>query len=79
MTQPEDTYARMINGYCKIRAYATKDDANAAAADWNGIYESIHHHAEAKSLGSTWCVAVYDGYRLGGRDDRFIIGYANGI
>ena len=79
MQRPEDTFARNIDGYCNIRVYQTKDDANAAAADWNRIYEGIHHHAEATRLGAAWCVAVYDGYRLGGRDDRFILGYANGI
>ena len=79
MQRPEDTFARNIDGYCNIRTYETRDDANAAAADWNRIYNVLHHYAEAKRLGSTWCVAVYDGYRIGGRDDRFIVGYANGI
>ena len=79
MQRPEDTFARNIDGYCNIRTYETRDDANAAASTWNGIYADIHHIAEAKRIGSTWGVAVYDGCRLGGRDDRFIVGYANGI
>jgi len=73
------TFARAIGGYCNIRTYETRDDADAAAADWNGVYEDIHHHAEAKRFGAAWAVAVFDSYRLGGRDDRFIVGYANGI
>jgi len=73
------TFAKMVDGYCNIRIYETRDDASAAAADWNGIYEDIQHHAEAKRLGAAWCVVVYDECRLGRRDDKFVLGYANGI
>ena len=83
MQRPEDTFARNVDGYCNIRVYQTKDDANAEAADWNELYEGIHHHAEATRLGAAWCVAVYDGYLfplIMPLADAFkILGYANGI
>ena len=83
MTLSEKTFARNVDGYCNIRTYKTRDDANAAAADWNGIYEDARHHAEATRLGAAWCVAVYDGYLfplIMPLADAFkILGYANGI
>ena len=72
----EDTYAVISNGYCYIRTYQTRYDADIEAWDWNAIYGDIHHYAEPKRFAFVWVIAIYDGYRLG---ESPVIAFANGV